>query len=150
MEDEQEVSPMVSVSGKGFPPCVWAPSLWHFIHVISLNFPVEPRSKDKKNYRKFLKALGQILPCKKCRDNFPTSFYSTEKECGGPKKIYKNRENFVVFIYKLHANINHTKTDHKLDVGLSELIQSYESFRENPVRGTVVICPRDFPKFSGI
>ena len=29
---------------------VWGPSLWHVLHTISFNYPVEPTYKDKVNY----------------------------------------------------------------------------------------------------
>ena len=36
---------------------VWGPSLWHFLHTMSFNYPVKPSCEDKLLYMKFVKSL---------------------------------------------------------------------------------------------
>ena len=36
-------------SGSGMLTSVWGPSLWHFLHTVSFNYPVNPTNKDKLN-----------------------------------------------------------------------------------------------------
>ena len=51
-------------SGDGMMTSVWGPPLWHSLHTISFNYPVEPTEKQKKDYMAFFKGLKNILPCK--------------------------------------------------------------------------------------
>ena len=37
-------------SGDGMLTSVWGPSLWHYLHTMSFNYPVKPTKEDKKNY----------------------------------------------------------------------------------------------------
>ena len=40
-------------SGEGMLTSVWGPSMWHTLHTISFNYPVNPTEEDKKNYKIF-------------------------------------------------------------------------------------------------
>ena len=51
-------------STDGMLTYVWGPSLWHFLHTMSFNYPVKPSPEDKKNYMDFMKSLKNTLPCK--------------------------------------------------------------------------------------
>ena len=35
-------------SGDGMLTSVWGPALWHYLHVISFNYPVNPTNLQKK------------------------------------------------------------------------------------------------------
>ena len=45
-------------SGDGMLTTVWGPSLWHYLHVMSFNYPIHPTQQDKQNYLQF-----EIWPC---------------------------------------------------------------------------------------
>ena len=48
-------------------PRVWGPLLWIIMHHVTLNYD----TKYKKEYREFfLKTIPNIIPCKKCVDNY--------------------------------------------------------------------------------
>ena len=51
-------------SGEGMLTTVWGPSLWHFLHTMSFNYPVNPTQENKQQYRAFIFSLEHILPCK--------------------------------------------------------------------------------------
>ena len=36
-------------SGDGMLTTVWGPSLWHYLHTMSFNYPNQPTKKDKEN-----------------------------------------------------------------------------------------------------
>ncbi len=36
-------------SGDGMLTAVWGPSLWHFLHIMSLNYPIRPTSDEKNS-----------------------------------------------------------------------------------------------------
>ena len=44
-------------SGDGMLTAVWGPSMWHFLHTMSFNYPVQPSADDKKHYRDFMLSL---------------------------------------------------------------------------------------------
>ena len=56
-------------SDNGMMTAIWGPALWHSLHTISFNYPVNPTEEDKIRYYKYFKYLGKVLPCKYCRDN---------------------------------------------------------------------------------
>lgn len=56
-------------SGDGMLTSVWGPSMWHFLHIMSFNYPNNPTNEDKKHYKDFILSLRDILPCKYCRIN---------------------------------------------------------------------------------
>ena len=57
-------------SGDGMLTSIWGPSMWHFLHTISFNYPVNPSNEEKQHYYDYLMSLQNILPCKYCRDNY--------------------------------------------------------------------------------
>ena len=48
-------------SGDGMLTSVWGPSMWHYLHTMSFNYPVNPTLKEKKHYMKFIKSLKYTL-----------------------------------------------------------------------------------------
>jgi hypothetical protein len=48
----------------------WGKQGWHFIHTITLGYPIEPTDADKQNYLTFLKSLEIVLPCPFCAEHF--------------------------------------------------------------------------------
>lgn len=103
---------------------VWGPFLWHSLHIISFNYPLEPTLKQKKEYCRFILSLRYILPCKYCRDNLIINF----KKAKFNKKIFDSRKNFSIFIYNLHniVNISLGKKKYKT---YKEVEIFYEKFR---------------------
>ena len=39
-------------SSDGMLTYVWGPSLWHFLHTMSFNYPVKPSCEDKLQYKR--------------------------------------------------------------------------------------------------
>ena len=70
-------------SGDGMLTTVWGPSMWHFLHTMSFNYPVSPTPEQKQHYMDFILNLRNILPCKYCRQNIVKNFkifrYNNEK-----------------------------------------------------------------------
>ena len=61
-------------SNDGMLTSIWGPGMWHFLHSMSFNYPVEPTQNDKNNYKNFILSLKDILPCGKCRKNLNKNF----------------------------------------------------------------------------
>ena len=47
-------------AGDGMMTSVWGAPMWHYLHTMSFNYPVEPTKEQKINYRNF------VLNLKKC------------------------------------------------------------------------------------
>jgi hypothetical protein len=124
-------------SGDGMLTMVWGPSMWHYLHTMSFNYPSEPNCDDKRRYRDFVLNLQYVLPCGKCRKNLKKNFKKLPLEM----KDMKSRATFSKYIYNLHELIN--KMLHKKS-GLSyETVRDrYENFRSR--------CTKSYKEFRKI
>ena len=111
-------------SPDGMMTSIWGPSLWHFLHTMSFNYPCKPTKSDKNNYYNFILSLKHILPCKYCRDNLPNNL----KKSKFSKKIFKNRDIFSKWIYELHEEVN-TMLHKKSGLSYDDVKVTYEQFR---------------------
>tara|TARA_X000000368_G_C23021942_1_gene708366 strand:+ start:1243 stop:1878 length:636 start_codon:yes stop_codon:yes gene_type:complete len=111
-------------SGDGMLTSVWGPSLWHSLHTISFNYPVNPTKRDKKNYKDFVLSLKYILPCKYCRMNFKKNI----KEVPLTQTSLKNRHNFSKWMYCFHEHIN-KMLKKKSGLKYNDVRERYEHFR---------------------
>ena len=111
-------------SGDGMLTSVWGPSLWHYLHVMSFNYPINPTKYDKKHYKNFIINLKYVLPCKYCRINFVNNLKHN------PLKIchLKNRYTFSRYVYDLHELIN-SMLGKKSNLTYDQVRERYEHFR---------------------
>ena len=119
-------------SGDGMLTNVWGPSLWHYLHVISFNYPNEPTKLQKNKYKQLLLNLQYTLPCKYCRINLKNNF----KKFPLNNSIFENRNSFSRYIYNLHELIN-KMLGKKSNLTYCDVRDRYEQFRsrcviENP------------------
>ena len=108
----------------GFLTTVWGPLLWHSLHTISFNYPLNPTQEDKKHYRDFIICLQYVLPCKYCRMNLTKNF----KEMPLTMECMKDRESFSRYIYNLHEFINKI-LGKKSGLSYYDVRERYEHFR---------------------
>jgi hypothetical protein len=120
-------------SNDGFLVQVWGNSLWHVLHTMSFNYPVNPTNENKKNYMFFIKNLKNVLPCGKCRKNLSGNF----KKLPLTMNCMINRETFSKYIYNLHEVIN-TMLGKKSGLSYEEVRNTYENFRAR--------CKKDIKK----
>ena len=111
-------------SGDGMLTSVWGPSLWHYLHTMSFNYPVKPSVADKKHYKEFIINLKNVLPCKYCRMNLKNNL----KALPVTQKVLKNRDSFSRYVYDLHEHIN-TMLGKKSGLSYEDVRQRYENFR---------------------
>ena len=120
-------------SGDGMLTTVWGPSMWHFLHTMSFNYPVAPTQEQKKDYMDFILSLRNILPCKYCRMNLTNNLATR------PLKMchMESRDTFSRFIYDLHETVNKLLGKNS---GLTycDVRERYEHFRSR--------CTQDAPK----
>lgn len=120
-------------SGDGMLTSVWGPSLWHYLHLMSFNYPINPTNIQKQKYKQLLLNFQYTLPCKYCRINLKKNF----KNFPLSDKIFENRNSFSRYIFNLHEQINKMLGKNS---GLTycEVRDNYEHFRSR--------CTVDKPK----
>jgi|UniRef100_A0A6C0IJU6 hypothetical protein len=111
-------------SNDGILTSVWGPSMWHSMHSISFNYPINPTTQNKKEYRDFILNLQHILPCGKCRENLKNNF----KTLPLTMDKMKNRETFSRYVYDLHEVVN-TMLGKKSALSYEDVRERYEHFR---------------------
>ena len=108
----------------GMLTSVWGPSLWHFLHTMSFNYPVHPTIKQKKKYKEFILDLQYVLPCGHCRKNIKKNL----KCIPLLNKDLKNRNSFSRWMYTLHEKIN-KMLGKKSGLTFPQVRDRYEHFR---------------------
>ena len=111
-------------SGDGMLTQVWGPALWHSLHTISFNYPVNPTERQQKEYKEFMLSLAHVLPCRACRENLAQNYRTNPIT----KAVMKNRESFSRYVYNLHERINKL-LGKKSGLSYSAVRNRYEHFR---------------------
>ena len=124
-------------SGDGMLTTVWGPSMWHFLHTMSFNYPVAPSEDDKKHYQEFMLSLQYILPCKYCRQNLTKNY----KVFPLRSSDMAGRESFSRYVYKLHEMVN-KMLKKKSGLSYCDVRERYEHFRSR--------CTDEKPKLFDI
>jgi len=115
-------------SGDGMLTTAWGPAIWHYLHMMSFNYPVNPTPKDKKHYKEFILSLQYVLPCKYCRVNLTNNFKKKPIQMCD----MANRETFSRYVYELQETIN--KMLHKKsNLSYCDVRERYEHFRSRCV-----------------
>jgi len=111
-------------SGDGMLTTAWGTAIWHYLHMMSFNYPIKPTPEDKKYYREFIVNLQYVLPCKYCRINLKNNF----KEKPIQMCDMASRETFSRYVYELHELINKMlkKTS---NLSYCDVRERYEHFR---------------------
>ena len=121
-------------SGDGMLTSVWGPPLWHYLHVMSFNYPVKPPADDKKHYRDFICNLRNVLPCRYCRQNLKKNL----KMLPLTNADLKNRDRFSRWVYKLHELVN-TMLGKTSGLKFCDVRERYEHFRSRCTQDSKVV-----------
>lgn len=111
-------------SGDGMLTTVWGPPMWHFLHTMSFNYPVNPTQEDKNHYKDFIYNLRYVLPCKYCRINLTSNL----KQKPLQMCHMESRETFSRYIYELHELVN-KMLKKKSNLSYCDVRERYEHFR---------------------
>lgn len=111
-------------SNDGMLTTVWGPAMWHVLHTMSFNYPIQPTNKDKLNYMRFVSNLQNTLPCGKCRENLKKNF----KKLPLTIERMQSRDTFSKYIYLLHEAVNRMLKK-KSGLTYSDVRERYEHFR---------------------
>lgn len=111
-------------NNNGMVTTIWGPAMWHFLHTMSFNYPVEPTPFQKHMYMKFVKSLVHVLPCGKCRKNLRTNFQKKPLRM----EDMKSRETFSKYIFELHEVVNNM-LEKPSGLSYEQVRDTYEHFR---------------------
>ena len=117
------------ISSDGMLTSVWGPSLWHSLHTISFNYPVNPTKEDKKNYYNLIDNLQYTLPCGICRKNLKNNL----KKVPITMKTMKSRHTFSLWLYNLHEEVN-KMLGKKSNLTYEDVRNRYEMFRARCIK----------------
>lgn len=109
----------------GFISSVWGPGAWMFIHMVALNYPLEPTSLDRQRYRSWFESLGHVLPCGACRRNFRASLDAARYS---PDTDFRSRAALFYLTYRLHNAIR-IRQGKDTDLTFEQALKQYERFR---------------------
>lgn len=84
-------------------PYIWGKYAWAFIHLMVLEYPLNPNDDDKKHYRSFFNDLQYVLPCDKCKYNMKKHL----KKYPLSDTVMANRNNLVRWTIELHNIVNY-------------------------------------------
>ncbi len=79
----------------------WGPPGWKLLHQIAYQYPENPTPDEKLNYGIFYSNLGNVLPCKYCRNSF-TKYHNNLPVHG----FLDSREKLTEWVYLIHNKVN--------------------------------------------
>lgn len=128
---------------------VWGSAGWTFGHSVTFGYPVYPTAEDKIRYKNYFLSLGDVLPCRFCRDSY-TEFITI-----GPSALtdecLNSRDALTKWFYEVHNAVNR-KLDVDYGISYEDMVDRYESFRakcgvsDPAIKGCV--APLDYKAFS--
>ncbi|CDF36087.1 unnamed protein product [Chondrus crispus] len=72
---------------------------WTLIHSIAANYPPTPSSSEQRHAKAFLKSIGKLYPCKRCRQHFSKYLSTTPPDL-------TSRDRFMLWACKAHNEVN--------------------------------------------
>ena len=128
---------------------IWGGPAWIFNHSVTFGYPLEPTDEQKLQYKNYFMSLGDVLPCRYCRESYKK--FITTGETALTNDALRNRETLTRWFYRVHQAVN-AKLEIDYGITYEDLVDKYESFRarcgkpSQTAKGCVV--PIDFKAFS--
>ena len=123
-------------SNDGMLTSVWGPCLWHSLHTISFNYPVEPSYADMVHFFNFFKSLKHVLPCGACRTNY---LQNLDKLHFG-LHCFNDRTTLSYFVYNLHELVN-AHLGKTSNLSYNDVRHRFEHFRARCLVDPITIMP---------
>lgn len=107
----------------------WGPSLWRFLHATSFSF--QPTDVSRRQMLQFLRSLGPVLPCSKCREHYQVYIDARLDE-----RVVQDVNTLSRWVVDLHNSVN--KKTGKQEYTLDE---ARRLFDVSWLGGTASTCP---------
>ena len=103
-------------------PDVWGPHGWKFIHFVTLGYPNNPSTDDKKKYKKFFELIYTVLPCRLCANHYLENLKINPLS----DNVLSNKQELIEWGIKMHNSVNksHGKRLYNYKDGLAEIIKN--------------------------
>ena len=120
----------------GMQTRVWGPAGWLFLHSIAQNYPWNPTEEQKVEYLFFFKLIGNVLPCRYCRESYQDFIEQPDSQLN--ITVMKSRLTLVKWLYLVHNKVNK-----KLNISdsptLKQVWDKYESFRSKCTKSPEIV-----------
>ena len=110
---------------------VWGPAGWLFLHSVTFGYPyaINPanpaHSSKKDEYYNFFYYLGNVMPCRYCRESYQQFFKELDLS-----KFLDTRAKLVEWLYILHNKVNTKLGVPACNIPtFEELVNTYETYR---------------------
>ena len=111
---------------------IWGPPGWLFLHCITMGYPNILNKTDPKHLfrkeetKKFFSSLGNVLPCRYCRD----SYNDYVRKSPITDEVLSSRKNLAKWFYEIHNRVNEKlKVPRSEWPSFKEFYERYEMFR---------------------
>ena len=106
---------------------VWGKCGWVLIHTIAINYPNKPSDSEKNNIIKFFTILGDVLPCRYCRQHYRINLKSLPIRAD-------SKMDLVYWTIDLHNRVNTSLGKRVLSrkEALRKIIALYKKHPSNP------------------
>lgn len=91
---------------------------WTLIHSIAANYPQSPSTSEQHHAKAFLRSIGKLYPCKRCRQHF-AKYLSTS-----PPDL-STRDQFVLWACTAHNEVNKRQGKSEFPCHLQNLDQRW-------------------------
>ena len=111
----------------GFNTSAWGPGAWFFLHSVTLSYPDNPTDEDKERIKSFFSMVGNILPCRYCRENYARHLRNLPIQCD-------SRTELVLWLIDAHNQVNEmlNKPTLKREEALHKILCVYRKEIQNP------------------
>ena len=115
-------------------PNIWGPHAWHFLHTVTLFYPINPTPKQKKIYKLFFHNLADVLPCSHCSSNY--KFHLKQHPIDD---FLHNRQTLVSWLVKIHNLTNQNLKKKNQSFTLEQFTKLYKSLYSKPPHSCLYI-----------
>lgn len=135
---------MDSNENNGLITKIWGPGMWKGLHSVAYGYPIKPTEEQKLNYLKYFQLVGDVLPCKYCRESYKK--FISDGSTKLDMSVMDSRETLTRWVYMLHEAVN-KKLGVNYGVSYDDVTKRYESYRascgkpkvpKEPVKGCLM------------
>ena len=120
---------------EGMQTNVWGPAGWLFLHSVAQNYPRDPSDQQKEDYYTFFKQVGNVLPCRYCRESYQQFICEIDTELN--INVMKSRKTLAEWLYLIHNKVNEKLN--KKGPTFENVWKQYESYRSKCTKSPEVV-----------